>query len=370
MAARQLPKLKTRVRFPSPAPSTYNEHLLIQMANDTSSPLISVIIPVYNTEKYLADCLDSVINQTISNIEIICVNDGSPDNSLQILKQYASRDKRIKILEQPNSGVIAARNNGISVARGEYILCLDSDDRIASVCLERLYNALINEPCDLALPSVALFGNQTGLSDLGAPTADNMCAGNRIYSTCGLYKKELWKKYGGYDSRFANGIEDYDFWMNFFQDNRRIVKVPDVLFYYNVKPASESRNEQTEKYHQELFKLITSKYSFVRKYNRKRSIYFVSKPNRYFRIIHIFRIPIVIPRNDSFRWLFHTILRPFQLIRMAQYMMNLQSTWSKTFVSLSNKHYSPKPNDVKIIAYYLPQFYHFPQNMFSIFGHF
>lgn len=91
-------------------------------------PKISVIIPVYNVEKYLAECLTSVVNQTFKDIEIICVNDGSTDNSPKILEEFAQKDSRIKIINQENQGLSAARNTGLDVATGEYVSFIDSDD--------------------------------------------------------------------------------------------------------------------------------------------------------------------------------------------------------------------------------------------------
>ena len=91
-------------------------------------PAISVIIPIYNVEKYLRRCLDSVLNQTFSDWEAICVNDGSPDGSAAILSEYAARDARFKIVNKPNGGLSDARNAGMAVATGDYILYLDSDD--------------------------------------------------------------------------------------------------------------------------------------------------------------------------------------------------------------------------------------------------
>lgn len=92
--------------------------------------LISIIVPIYNVEKYLPQCLDSIIGQTYSNIEIICVNDGSPDNSIDILIDYAHRDSRIKIVSQKNKGLSSARNTGLHYASGDYIMFVDSDDWI------------------------------------------------------------------------------------------------------------------------------------------------------------------------------------------------------------------------------------------------
>ncbi len=99
-------------------------------------PAISIIIPVYNVEKYLPRCLDSVLNQTFTDWEAICVNDGSPDGSADILSEYAARDKRFKIVTQKNGGLSDARNSGMRVAAGEYILYLDSDDFIHPQTLE------------------------------------------------------------------------------------------------------------------------------------------------------------------------------------------------------------------------------------------
>lgn len=93
-------------------------------------PLISVIIPVYNAERYLAQCLDSVINQTYANLEIICVNDGSQDGSLKILQEYAHKDTRVQVLDKKNDGVSRARNDGLACAQGNYIMFVDSDDWI------------------------------------------------------------------------------------------------------------------------------------------------------------------------------------------------------------------------------------------------
>lgn len=107
-------------------------------------PKISVIIPVYNVEKWLRECLDSVCGQSLREIEIICVNDGSTDNSLEILKEYAEKDRRIVIIDKNNEGVGAARNDGIRAAKGEYVAFMDPDDKYPdSNSLIVLYQAAI-----------------------------------------------------------------------------------------------------------------------------------------------------------------------------------------------------------------------------------
>ena len=101
---------------------------------------ISIIIPVYNVEKFLSECLDSILYQTFQNFEIICVDDGSTDGSLQILKKLAKKDNRIKIISKENGGLSSARNAGLKAAAGEYVLFLDSDDYIEPRALEYLYS--------------------------------------------------------------------------------------------------------------------------------------------------------------------------------------------------------------------------------------
>lgn len=112
------------------------------------NPLISIIVPVYNVEKYLPKCLDSLINQTMRDIEVICVNDGSTDASLDILNDYASRDKRIVVINQENAGVSIARNNALACVKGEYYLFVDSDDWLDLETCEVVYNQITTNNAD------------------------------------------------------------------------------------------------------------------------------------------------------------------------------------------------------------------------------
>ncbi|MDD6479318.1 MAG: glycosyltransferase family 2 protein [Oscillospiraceae bacterium] len=112
-------------------------------------PLISIIIPIYNSEIFLKECIDSVINQTYKNLEIICVNDGSKDSSLEILKEYESKDGRIVIVDKLNEGVAKARNDGVDLSKGEYIMFLDSDDWIEPETCEEAYNAIKQKDSDI-----------------------------------------------------------------------------------------------------------------------------------------------------------------------------------------------------------------------------
>lgn len=123
------------------------------MKKNQAQPKVSVIIPVYNVEKFLPQCLDSVVGQTLPDIEIICVDDGSSDSSLDILKKYAKKDKRIQIIQQQNKFAGEARNAGLAVANGEFLSFLDSDDFFEPEMLEEMYAKAIEDDADVVVCS-------------------------------------------------------------------------------------------------------------------------------------------------------------------------------------------------------------------------
>lgn len=144
-----------------------------------NSPYISVVVPVYNTEKYLNRCLDSLVNQTYKDIEIICVNDGSKDNSLNVLKEYASKYKRIKIIDQENQGVSVARNAGIDVAKGKYISFVDSDDYVDLDMYENIVNSLKYEEYNILAFGYDAIDPKTGESRKGSDIKNG-----GVFDTC------------------------------------------------------------------------------------------------------------------------------------------------------------------------------------------
>lgn len=107
--------------------------------------LISVIVPIYKVQDYLDECIESIINQTYSNIEVILVDDGSPDRCPQMCDEWAKRDSRIRVVHKKNGGLSSARNAGIDVAKGEYISFVDSDDFICKDALQNLYDRIKND---------------------------------------------------------------------------------------------------------------------------------------------------------------------------------------------------------------------------------
>lgn len=114
-------------------------------------PLVSVIVPIYNVEKYLNKCIDSILNQTLKNIEIILVNDGSTDKCGEIIDEYAQNDKRVRVIHKENGGQSSARNMGLDIAKGRYIGFIDSDDSIHLDMYENLYNAIVSSNADICV---------------------------------------------------------------------------------------------------------------------------------------------------------------------------------------------------------------------------
>ena len=121
---------------------------------------VSVIVPVYNVEDYLRECLDSLINQSLDDIEIICVNDGSTDSSMEILKEYEDNPK-IRIYSQDNAGLSAARNTGLEHVNGQYIYFIDSDDILCENALERLYETAEEKSLDMVIFKIINFDDET-----------------------------------------------------------------------------------------------------------------------------------------------------------------------------------------------------------------
>ncbi len=229
-------------------------------------PKISIIIPVYNCEKYITETLDSVIRQTFDDWEAICIDDGSKDNSLTILKKFTHKDNRIKVISQKNLGVVTARNIAIKQAKSEFIFPLDADDIITPDCLEKLYRAMLDGKGDIITCRVMYFGRETHEMELKKATKYNMIHENCLVNAA-LFRKSDFEKSGGYDTEFNVALEDYDFWLNMvINHKKKIYRIPEILFYYRLKPKSEARNFQHRSEHAMLQNKLQKKYPIMKKY--------------------------------------------------------------------------------------------------------
>ena len=214
-------------------------------------PLISVILPVYKVERYLSECLDSLLAQTYRNFELILVNDGSPDNSWQIMQEYAKRDSRVRIFQKENGGVSSARNFGLEQARGEYIGFVDPDDLVAPQYLEWLERAAESWNEKLTVCGFRKFWNADELLELQAQRPDStvVCLEKGRYdggkkgvcSQCWrtLYKRELVEA-----TRFREDIyigEDTLFFLDAFLKAGRYVYVDAELYFYRLRDDSAYR---------------------------------------------------------------------------------------------------------------------------------
>lgn len=202
-------------------------------------PNVSVIMPCYNQGHYLNAAVESVLHQTYQNFEIIIINDGSTDlESIQILKNFQS--PKTVILHTNNQGPSAARNVGIRHAQGKFILPLDADDRIEKTYLEKAVWLLEEQP-DLGIVycQAEFFGAKTGKCDLPGYNFPGILLGNMIFNSS-LYRRSDWEAVGGYNENMIHGWEDYDFWLSIIELGRRVVQIPEALYFYRQVPQSRS----------------------------------------------------------------------------------------------------------------------------------
>lgn len=222
---------------------------------------VSIIVPVYNVEKYVSRCLDSCVNQSFEDIEIICVNDGSTDRSLEILEAYARFDSRVKIISKENGGLSSARNVGVEAAQGEYILYVDSDDYISSTTVERVYDNAQKNNSDVVIfdyywlrakaserraLTIEPFGNKYVNSTFNADSVDTDAYKYvPVSAWIKLYRTDLLKNNG---ITFDEGLiyEDISYWAKVFVKAKRISYLNEPLYAYMVGREDQimARNDE------------------------------------------------------------------------------------------------------------------------------
>jgi glycosyltransferase involved in cell wall biosynthesis len=203
-----------------------------------NTPKISIIVPCYNQSQYLDEALESILEQTFKNWECIIVNDGSPDNTEETAKNWIEKDNRFIYLYKENGGLSSARNEGITIAQGEYILPLDADDKIASTYLKLAIEAFeTDSSLKLVYCKAEKFGYKTGVWNLPIFTLENLAKNNMIFCTA-LFRKKEWELVQGYDEKMIYGWEDWEFWISILKSGGKVKCLDETGFYYRTKPSS------------------------------------------------------------------------------------------------------------------------------------
>ena len=208
---------------------------------------ISIIVPVYNAEKYLGKCLKSLTNQTLKNIEIICINDGSKDRSAKILSEFSKKDDRIIIINQKNSGLCVARNIGLDNAKGKYIGFVDSDDFVDIDFYEKLYNSAIKHKADIIASGIIRFNKFKSKKylkikkEIITNNFKEKCKILDIPEKCYVWNKiYLLEKFEKFNFRFKENIlyEDMYFTPQVLKNLKTLVTVPNTYYHYRKNPKS------------------------------------------------------------------------------------------------------------------------------------
>ena len=278
-----------------------------------SNPKISVIVPVYNVEKYLLECLDSIINQTLKEIEIICVNDGSTDNSLSILKEYASKDERIKIIDKENEGQGYARKVGLDIAKGKYILFCDSDDYYSELtAFEELYNYIEKVKVDVVIFELIRYRKNIGFYDANGDPFDTHPQ-KEVFSYLDIdldnilaFRAYVWRKI--YSKKFFDCYKDWYFPKNIFYE--------DIPFHFQI--------------------ITRAKMSYI---NKKFYVY----RNRNNSVIHIMNDKIICDHCVVFFKTYNILKEKFDNLYFLNFM------WSDFFVKYWRNHQIKSVNTAKQI---------------------
>lgn len=236
-------------------------------------PKVSIIVPVYNVEKYIERCLDTLINQTLKDIEIIIVNDESPDKSIEICEKFAEKDSRIKIYSKLNEGLGFARNYGIQKANGEYIAFVDSDDYISLNMCELLYKYAKKNGADIVYGGIYTDNNLGKIEQKPCVNTEKIWKGDKeikqllldFIATEPKEKRDTIMEVSVWKALFKRKIfeenkikfvserefisEDIIFDIDFFMKSKCIIAIPDCIYYYCLNDNSLSKTFRTDRFH-------------------------------------------------------------------------------------------------------------------------
>lgn len=293
-------------------------------------PLVSVIVPVYKVEQYLPRCIDSIIGQTYENLEIILVDDGSPDSCGKICDEYAAKDPRIKVIHKENAGVSAARNTGLDTATGEYIMFVDSDDYLALDATEVLYTRMQRDGSDMAVGKHIEIYDDGRTDDLFCRwMEDSVYTANQVYEKLGhtqcvpvaawgkLYRREIFE-----GVRFNNLVcgEDLCLHIQILEKSKKVSVTNKLIYYYYQRTTSVMHSTNPRKQYDQIeANLYAAKVLWERQLYQGASKWFNlcilysywvkdTKPirglyNQYFKMKETAKMLMYLPIKQRLRWL-------------------------------------------------------------------
>ncbi|HBB02011.1 MAG: hypothetical protein A2W86_12965 [Bacteroidetes bacterium GWD2_45_23] len=251
------------------------------------NPMVSIIVPAYNAEKFIDETVRSALATRYDPIEIVIVNDGSSDATLDILEEIAEEHDIVRVYTQANAGASAARNHAISKAKGSYILPLDADNRISPDYVGEAVKVLQARPeVKLVSCEAWFFGDKNGRWRSPEFSINQLCRHNLV-DNCAMYRKEDWQQVGGYCHKIL-GREDWDFWLSLFENGGEFVRLPIVGLYYRVR--SDSKRVRTRHLHKEIIDALNYRHKplFFRELNGK--LHYQRTHSKGFnRLIRLFR---------------------------------------------------------------------------------
>ena len=236
----------------------------------TIDKLVSIIIPCYNSALYIEETVESVLTQTYTNIEIIIVDDGSTDNTVATVQKIEESHSNIKLIKQSNKGQTITRQVGVENSLGEYLLFLDSDDKIAPSYIEKAVLVLGENPqVGIVTCRAMLFEKYNMEWKLNPFKLPDFLLENSIFITS-LIRKEDFEKVGGFDTQFTH-FEDWDLFISIIKLGKKVYKIPEILFYYRKRMNESSISDKGERnkdiLSDNIFKVYTKHYEFYKQNN-------------------------------------------------------------------------------------------------------
>lgn len=226
------------------------------------SSLVSIIIPCYNQAQYLEKTVQSALASDYHPLEILIVNDGSKDNSLEVATKLSSENDLVRVISQENSGVATARNRGISESKGKYILPLDGDDLISKNYISKAVEVLDCQPeVKVVYCEAVKFNEERQKKWKLKPFSRHQLAKDNMIFVAALFRKTDWQQVGGFSEDMKMGREDWEFWIKMLKNGGEVVQLPFLGFYYRLTPGSKRKKTGTSQKKQQRIAYLNAKHA-------------------------------------------------------------------------------------------------------------